>query len=85
MSETEQQKSPQYELDEYDKAHINEVFLEDMVGKLRKLDARVGSLNCGFAGEGYKNWIIYFRSKGSDFEIVDFEYDEDSCGLDLDL
>ena len=84
MSNDNDQKDRQHELDEYDKAHINDVFFEDMVEKLRKMDARVGSLNCEFAGEQYKNWIIYFRSKGPGFEIVDFEYDADSRGLDFD-
>ncbi len=85
MFRGENRKNRHHELDEYDKAHINEIFFEDMVAKLRKMDARVGSLNCGFAGEAYKNWILYFRSRGPVFEIVDFEYDEDSRGLGLDL
>ena len=29
--------------------------------------------------------MIQFRSVGSFFEIVDFEYDEEGEGLDLDL
>ena len=74
-----------YELDDNDRVHIAEVFFEDVTEKLKKMDARIGTLNCEFAGEEYKNWNIYFRSSGPDFEIVDFEYDEDSCSLSLDL
>ena len=32
-----------------------------------------------------KNWILQFRSFGSDFEIVEFEYDKEGDVLDLDL
>ena len=74
-----------YELDDYDKAHIAQVFFEVIVPKLIKHDARIGNINCDFAGEQYKNWNINFKSKGSDFDIVEFEYDEEACGLDLDL
>lgn len=74
-----------YELDDYDKAHISEVFSEQVVPKLLNLHARLGTLNCDFAGEQYKNWNIHFKSKGSDYEIVAFEYDEETCGIDLDL
>ena len=49
------------------------------------MDARIGTLNCEFAGEQYSNWNILFKSMGSDFEIVDFEYDEESYGFSLDL
>jgi hypothetical protein len=85
MSKKEHQDSPKYELDEYDKAHINDVFVENMTEKLRKRSARIGCLNCRFAGEAYRHWIIYFRSRGSGFEIVDFEYDENSHSLGLGL
>ena len=47
--------------------------------------ARMGNLNCEFAGERFKNWNIQFKSIGSDFEIVEFEYDEEGDGIDLDL
>jgi len=73
------------ELTEEEKSLINEVFLEEVVPKLRELDARTGVLNCEFAGNAYKNWTITFRSRGSGFEIVDFEYDEESCGIPLDF
>lgn len=73
------------ELDDDDKTRIIDIFFEEVVPKLRKLDARLGNVNCDFAGEQYRDWTILFRSIGSDFEIVDFEYDEDGEGMDLDL
>jgi hypothetical protein len=73
------------ELDEEDKLHIMEVFMETVAPKLRRLQARMGTIGCDFAGERYANWAVRFRESGSDFEIVAFEYDEDACGLDLDL
>ena len=73
------------ELDDDDKAHISDVFFEQMVPKLIKCDARLGNLSCEFAGEKYKNWMIQFQSKGSNFDIVEFEYDEDGESIDLDL
>ena len=76
---------PQQDLADDDRVDILQVFLEEVVPKLRKLQARTGILCCDFAGEQYKNWSIRFQSAGSDFEIVDFEYDEEICGLNLDL
>jgi len=73
------------ELDDEDKAHITESFFEHMVPKLIKCHARLGNLSCEFAGEKYRNWMIQFQSKGSGFEIVEFEYDEDAESIDLDL
>ena len=73
------------ELDDEDIARISDIFYEDIVPKLIKHDARIGNINCDFAGEQYKNWNINFKSKGSDFDIVEFEYDEEGCGIDLDL
>ena len=72
-------------LGEDDLIHITEVFFEETVPKLQKLHARLGTLNCDFAGEKYKNWTLHFKSAGESFEIVEFEYDEDGSGLDLDL
>lgn len=72
------------ELEEEDKLHILQVFLDEIVPKLRQLDARLGTLNCRFAGEKYRYWNLHFNSAGSDFRIIDFEYDEDSRILDLD-
>ena len=73
------------ELDDVDKAYITEIFFEDMVPKLIKRDARIGNLSCEFAGEQYKNWNIRFRSRGQDFDIIEFEYDEEGNLIDLDL
>jgi len=73
------------ELDDDDKVHIIELFNEDIIPKISRLDARLGILNCEFAGDQYRNWNVHFRSVGSGFEIVEFEYDEDSVGIDLDL
>ena len=72
------------ELDDDDKAFITEIFFEEMVAKLKKVDARIGTLNCDFSGNRYKHWNITFKSKGPGFEIVDFEYDADSYGFSLD-
>jgi hypothetical protein len=74
-----------HELDDDDKSHITDLFFKDVVSKLKKLDARQGTLSCGFAGGKYINWTLRFKSVGSDFDIVDFEYDEEGTVLDLDL
>lgn len=74
----------QHELDGDDKAFITEIFFEEIVKKLKRMDARIGTLNCDFAGDQYKSWNIHFKSKGPGFEIVDFEYDEDSYGFSLE-
>ena len=83
MEREENQIKLVYELDDDDKAHITEIFFEEIVPKLIKRYARIGNLNCVFAGEQYKNWNIQFKSRRSDFDIVEFEYDEDGCGIDL--
>ena len=74
----------QHELDDDDKAFITEIFFEEIVKKLKRMDARIGTVNCDFAGDQYKNWNIQFKSKGQGFKIVDFDYDEDSYGFSLD-
>ena len=84
MTETIDKSNAQSELDDDDRITITNVFFEEVVAKLKKMDARIGTLNCDFAGEKYSNWNIHFKSTGSDFEIVDFEYDEDSYGFSLD-
>ena len=76
---------PKPHLHEDEKDYIREIFFEDVVPKLRSLHARRGNLNCGFAGDKYKPWSIRFESTGSGFDIVDFEWDEDGSGMDLDL
>lgn len=73
------------ELGDDDIRHIREIFFRDVVPKLGKAQARLGTLSCEFAGEKYKHWNLTFRSKGSGFEIEEFEYDEGTRPLDLDL
>ena len=74
-----------HELSDDDQAHIRTLFHEKVEPKLMKLGARLGTLNCEFAGEQFKNWTVRFRSVGNDLEIVEFEYDEDGAELDLDV
>ena len=71
------------ELDDDDKIHVTEIFNEDVVPRLMRMGARIGNINCKFAGEQYENWVIEFKSTRSGFEIVDFEYDEDSRSFEL--
>lgn len=72
------------ELTEEDKAIIRDKFEQEIVPKLMmKLYGRGGVLNCGFAGKEYEKWNLIFRAKGDGFEIIDFEYDEESRELDL--
>ena len=85
MSEKDKNKQPVTDLTEEDQSFIRGIFDEQIVPKLERLSARLGTLSCEFAGEQYRNWTIQFRSIGSDFEIVEFEYDEDGDSLDLDL
>ncbi len=72
------------ELQEDDLLHIATVFEEEVVPKLRRHHARIGTLNCGFAGPGYVDWMLRFRSAGDGFEITEIEHDECGDGLDLD-
>lgn len=72
------------ELTDEEKILIIEKFEEEIAPKLMmKTIGRVGVVNCSFAGEKYKNWNLIFRAKGDSFEVIDFEYDEDSRGLEL--
>jgi hypothetical protein len=71
------------ELSEEDKLHIREVFAEEIEPRLIRMQARIGTLNCDFAGEKHKDWILYFKSNRSGFEIVDFEYDDSSRSIKL--
>ena len=73
------------ELEDEDMNFISDLFFRDVVPKLRRLEARIGTVNCEFAGKRYGKWNIRFRSSGPDFDIVDYEYDEEASGLDLDL
>lgn len=72
-------------LNDDDQMHIMEMFHEDLTPKLTRLHARLGSISCEFAGERFRHWVVHFRSAGSGFEIVEFEYDEDATGMDFDL
>ena len=72
-------------LPDEDKGYITDLFYEQIVPKLLRLHARTGIVGCDFAGPRYKHWQIHFKSRGEDFDIVDFEYEEEGCSLDLDL
>ena len=74
-----------HRLTDEEKSEIQEIFFEKIVLKLKKLDARLGTISCEFAGPQYAKWMIQFRSRGEAFDIVDFEYDEKGAGIDLDL
>jgi hypothetical protein len=73
------------ELTDDEKSEIQQLFSEEIVPKLKKLDARLGTISCEFAGPQYAKWMVQFRSRGDEFEIVDFEFDERGAGMDLDL
>jgi hypothetical protein len=73
------------ELTDEEKSEIQQLFSDQIVPKLKKLDARLGTISCEFAGPRYVKWMIQFRSRGEEFEIVDFEYEEMGAGIDLDL
>lgn len=78
-----EQEHPQ--LGEEDEAHIRDLFHREIAPKLVRLQARNGVLGCDFAGPRFSHWQIHFRSRGGSFDIVEFEYDEEGCGIDLDL
>jgi hypothetical protein len=73
------------ELDDEEKGHIRAAFFEEIAPKLTRVHARRGTISCEFAGSQYRRWTIQFTSRGSDFEILSFEYDEDAESIDLDL
>jgi hypothetical protein len=77
--------NPLHELDDEDRAHITDRFFDEIVPQLIRLDARLGTINCEFAGREYKNWNIEFRSEGTGFDIVGFYYDKEGTSIDLDL
>ena len=83
MFQASKQRDMIEELTEDDKVQIMTAFLEDIVPKLKKLNARIGALNCAFAGPQYRNWLLHFRETCADFEITEFEYDKNSRDLDL--
>ncbi len=82
---SQEDMNPTHELDEEDKDHIRMIFDDEVVPKLVRHNARLGTLSCGFAGKEYEHWTIEFKSIGDDFEIIAFEYDEEAVGLDLDI
>ncbi len=73
------------DLTDEDLALIRERFYEKVVPRLQRLDARQGNIDCSFAGEKYRNWVVTFRSAGSEFDMVDIEYDPEADAFDLDL
>jgi hypothetical protein len=73
------------QLGEEDEAYIRDLFYREIVPKLVRLHARNGVVGCDFAGSRFSKWQIHFRSWGESFDIVDFEYDEEGCGIDFDL
>lgn len=77
--------SPLRELSAEDKEHIMLLFFDEMVPRLLRAGARIGALNCTFAGEAYRNWNLLFSSAGSTFQLDGFEYDETACEFSLDL
>lgn len=83
MNETEGQIHPKDTLHEDEVLHITEIFHEDIEPRLMRMAARAGNINCEFAGEQYRNWVIEFKSTRYGFEIVDFEYDENSRSFEL--
>ena len=85
MKSQEENMNPTDELDEEDQDHIRAVFDDEVVPKLVRLNARLGTLSCGFAGQEFEHWTIEFRSVGDHFEIVSFEYDEEAVSIDLGL
>ncbi|MCF8082008.1 MAG: hypothetical protein K9M96_02870 [Deltaproteobacteria bacterium] len=72
-----------HELSDADRMHIAAVFHEEIAPRLTFMAARNGNLNCAFAGPEYENWVVEFRSVASGFEIVEFEYDEESRLVNL--
>ena len=49
------------DIDEDEKLFLSELFQEEIVPKLTRLGARLGTINCGFAGDKYQKWNICFR------------------------
>jgi hypothetical protein len=71
------------QLSDDDRIRISEIFQHDIVPKLMMMHARNGTINCEFAGDEYKNWVIEFKSSRSELDIVAFEYDPDSRSFEL--
>jgi len=76
-------KKDEYQLTEDDRFNIMQIFSEEIIPKLRRMHAKIGTLNCDFAGDQYSHWNLLFESRRNDFVIVGFEYDADSNCFDL--
>jgi hypothetical protein len=85
MTECTHQIHELEELTDEDKFRIMMTFSEEIVPKLRKLGARIGNVDCRFAGPQYRHWLVHFQSKKDGYQITEFEYDPNSDTLDLDL
>jgi hypothetical protein len=85
MKNDNQQLDLSGKLNDEDRIRIADLFQEEIVPRLERLNARIGTLNCGFAGEKYGNWNLRFKLSGSDFIITEFEYDMNGTSVDLDL
>ena len=85
MAENEPKAEALQELNVDDEALIMDLFYERMVPLLERADARIGTLNCRFAGDVYRHWNLHFCSAGSSFQVKGLEYDEASDELSLDL
>lgn len=64
MLKKEHQDSPKYELDEYDKAHINDVFVENMTEKLRKKECKDRVSELQICRRGLQTLGYLFQIKG---------------------
>lgn len=76
-------QTPTQDLLEEDRIRITEIFQEDIAPRLLRMDARVGSICCEFAGSEFRNWVLQFNSSRFGLEVVDFFYDEDARTFDL--
>lgn len=85
MHSIDEAPTQRLELEEDDLLHIATIFEEEVVPKLRRHHARIGTLNCGFAGRDYDRWTLHFRSAGDGFQITEVAYDEGGGDFDLDL
>ncbi len=77
--------SVEAELTDEELTRIRELFFTEIEPKLKSIDAKLGNINCSFAGEKYHNWVLEFRSEGDGFDIVNIEYDPEADTIDIDL
>ena len=73
------------QLSGHEEMYLREAFIKEMVPKLKAYHARTGTISCGFAGEQYENWMIFFRSAHDDYDIVKFEYYKAGSNMSFDL